>query len=44
MTSKPVKNVEVRDGKLVRVVKYPSVSARIRAKKSKRVRPVRRTV
>ena len=45
MTTKPVKGITIsKDGKIKRVHKYRDASAAIRAKKSKKQRPVRRTV
>lgn len=45
MTSKPITGIKItKDGKIKRVHKYRDVSAAIRAKKSKKQRPVRRTV
>lgn len=45
MTSKPITGIKItKDGKIKRVHKYRDASAAIRAKKSKKQRPVRRTV
>ena len=45
MTTKPVTGIKItKDGKIKRVHKYHDASAAIRAKKSKRQKPVRRTV
>ncbi len=45
MTSKPVRGIKItRDGKIKRVHKYRDASAAIRAKKSKKQKPMRRTV
>lgn len=38
------KGFKIKDGKLAKVAYYPNASAAIKAKKSKRARPVRRTV
>lgn len=45
MTTKPVKGITIsKDGKIKRVHKYRDASAAIRSRKSKRQKPVRRTV
>lgn len=45
MTSKPITGIKItKDGKIKRVHKYRDVSAAIRAKKSQKQRPIRRTV
>lgn len=44
MTTKPVKGIRIKDGKIKLTPVYRDASAAIRAKKSKRQRPVRRTV
>lgn len=45
MSTKPVKDIKItKDGKIKRVHKYRDVSAAIRAKKSQKQRPIRRTV
>ena len=45
MTTKPVKGIKItKDGKIKRVHKYRDASAAIRSRKSKRQKPVRRTV
>ena len=45
MSTKPVTGIKItKSGKIKRVHKYRDASAAIRAKKSKKQRPVRRTV
>ena len=45
MTSKPITGIKItKDGKIKRVHKYRDASAAIRSRKSKRQKPVRRTV
>lgn len=45
MSTKPVKGITLtKDGKIKRVHKYRDASAAIRAKKSQKQRPIRRTV
>lgn len=45
MTSKPITGITIsKDGKIKRVHKYRDASAAIRAKKSKKQKPMRRTV
>lgn len=45
MTSKPITGIKItKDGKIKRVHKYRDASAAIRAKKSQKQRPIRRTV
>ena len=45
MTTKAVTGIKItKDGKIKRVHKYRDASAAIRAKKSQKQRPVRRTV
>lgn len=44
MTTKPVKGIRIKDGKVKIATVYRDASAAIRAKKSKKQRPVRRTV
>jgi len=45
MSTKPVKDIKItKDGKIKRVHKYRDASAAIRAKKSQKQRPIRRTV
>ena len=43
MTSIPIKGFKIKDGKLKPAPKYKDASEAIRAKKSKRVRVVKRT-
>jgi hypothetical protein len=45
MTTKPVKGITIsKDGKIKKSVWYPNASAKIKARKSKKMKPVRRTV
>lgn len=45
MTSKPVRGITIsKDGKIKKSVWYPNASAKIKARKSKKLKPVRRTV
>lgn len=45
MSTKPITGIKItKDGKIKRVNKYRDVSAAIRAKKSQKQRPIRRTV
>ena len=45
MSTKPITGIKItKDGKIKRVHKYRDASAAIRAKKSQKQRPIRRTV
>lgn len=44
MTSKPVKGIRIKDGKVKLSRVYHDASAAIRAKKSKKQKPIRRVV
>ena len=45
MSTKPITGIKItKDGKIKRVHKYRDASAAIRSRKSKRQKPVRRTV
>jgi hypothetical protein len=45
MSTKPVRGIKIsKDGKIKKSVWYPNASAKIKARKSKKIKPVRRMV